>query len=120
MNIVSTDHKEVGVLYFVFGIFSGIVGTSLRIIIRVELGHPGVVFSEHIYNAVITSHALVIILFLVMPIIIGGLGNWMFPVLCGLPDIAFPRINALRFWLLPFSLLTIVASIVVEKGVGTG
>lgn len=55
-----------------------------------------------------------------MPIFIGGFGNWLVPLILGAPDIAFPRINNIRFWLLPPALTLLVRSALVEKGVGTG
>lgn len=60
------------------------------------------------------------IFFIVIPIIIGGFGNWLVPLILGAPDIAFPRINNIRFWLLPFSLTLLLTRGIVERGVGTG
>lgn len=53
--------------------------------------------NSQVYNSLITSHALIIIFFMVIPVLIGSFGNFMIPILCGTPDISIPRANSLRF-----------------------
>lgn len=119
----TTSHKEIGLLYLAFAFFGGVLGTTLSLFIRIELaaGGNGILGGNgQLYNVIITSHALIIIFFMVMPSLFGGFGNFLLPLLIGSPDIAFPRLNNISFWLNPAALTMLLLSALVEQGSGTG
>nr|AFC35460.1 cytochrome c oxidase subunit I [Mengenilla moldrzyki] len=119
--LYSTNHKDIGTLYFIFSSWTGILGFSMSLIIRLELMNlNSFMNNSNFYNMMITAHAIIMIFFLVMPIMMGGFGNWLIPLMIGSVDMAFPRLNNFSFWLLIPSLILFIFSMELSLGVSSG
>jgi cytochrome c oxidase subunit 1 len=118
--ITSTDHKKVGTLYMVNGLFFLGVGGLFALIFRVQLASPGNDFlTQDEYNQFFTMHGTTMIFLAAMPMI-AGFANWIVPLQIGAQDLALPRLNALAFWLNPAAALLIFSGIFSGQGADTG
>ena len=110
---VNTDHKVIGVQYLVTTFVFFVIGGALAELIRAELATPGEqYFSPSIYNGLFSVHAALMIFLFVIPAF-AGLGNYVIPIMIGAQDMAFPRLNALSFWMLPVAGMCMVSSFLV-------
>jgi cytochrome c oxidase subunit 1 len=115
---MSTNHKDIGILYLFVSGFLGFVAVAMTVYMRMELMYPGVQYmclegarlwpsaepggctpNGHLWNVVITYHGVLMMFFVVIPALFGGFGNYFMPLQIGAPDMAFPRMNNLSFWL---------------------
>ena len=121
--LYSTNHKDIGTLYLILSVAGGLVGGLFSVVFRMELAEPGaqvLAGDGHLFNVLVTGHGLIMVFFMIMPSLFGGLGNWFLPLMIGAPDMAFPRMNNISFWLTAVALVLISLSVVVGGGAGTG
>nr|YP_009826147.1 cytochrome c oxidase subunit 1 [Lyperosomum longicauda]QIX04657.1 cytochrome c oxidase subunit 1 [Lyperosomum longicauda] len=115
----SLDHKRISVIYMILGVWGGFLGLGLSMLIRMNFLDPfHNVVSPEVYNYVITNHGIAMIFFFLMPVLIGGFGNYLLPLFLGLKDLSLPRINALSVWLLVPSCVCLCVSMFSGAGVG--
>eukprot|EP00920_Eleutheroschizon_duboscqi_P020466 GHVT01048480.1.p1 GENE.GHVT01048480.1~~GHVT01048480.1.p1 ORF type:complete len:459 (+),score=-77.74 GHVT01048480.1:438-1814(+) len=118
------NHKWLGLMYIVLGLIAGAQGTLLSIIMRLELYHSGTrtiaIENLNYYNTAITLHGLLMIFFLVMPSLYGGIGNFLLPIVNGAPEVVFPRINSISLFMLPLAYILLLLSTISEFGGATG
>ena len=107
----SLDHKVIGLQYIVCGFLFYFIGGALAGVIRTELATPVSDFvSRDTYNQVLTLHGTVMIFLWIVPVVNGGFGNYLIPFYVGARDMAFPRLNAVAFWMIPPSGLLLISS----------
>lgn len=109
-------------LYFIFGVIAGFLSVIFSFIIRIQLGTSFNILNGDYqnYNVLVTLHGILMLFFVIMPISLGGYGNFFVPILIAAPDMAFPRLNNFSFWLIPPSFFLLLASGIADNGVGTG
>ncbi|HKS78424.1 MAG TPA: cytochrome c oxidase subunit I [Gaiellaceae bacterium] len=113
---VNTDHKVIGVQYLVTTIFFFLAGGLLALLVRAELAKPSVqYFDPQTYNGLFSVHASLMIFLFIIPAF-AGLANFVVPLMLGAADMAFPRLNALSFWLLPIAGIMMLTSFVMPGG----
>jgi cytochrome c oxidase subunit I len=113
---VNTDHKVIGVQYLVTTVFFFLAGGMLALLVRAELAKPGIqYFDQQTYNGLFSVHAALMIFLFIIPAF-AGLANFAVPLMLGAGDMAFPRLNALSFWLLPIAGIMMLSSFFMPGG----
>jgi len=98
--ILSTNHRRIAVMYFIFTVITGFSGLILATIIRIELAYAGqgiLCGNAEKYLTIISLHGVVMVFFVVIPILFGAFGNFLLPTQLGIRDVAFPRLNSFMF-----------------------
>jgi cytochrome c oxidase subunit 1 len=113
---VNTDHKVIGIQYMVTTFFFFLAGGMLALLVRAELAKPGMQFFDNqTYNGLFSVHAALMIFLFIVPVF-AGIANFVVPLMLGASDMAFPRLNALSFWLLPIAGIMMLVSFLVPGG----
>ncbi|TCS62420.1 cytochrome c oxidase subunit I [Primorskyibacter sedentarius] len=133
---MSTNHKDIGILYLVVAGLTGFISVAFTVYMRLELMDPGVQYmcmegarlfaaaagectpNGHLWNVLITGHGILMMFFVVIPALFGGFGNYLMPLQIGAPDMAFPRLNNLSFWLYVAGTTLAVCSVLAPGGNG--
>jgi cytochrome c oxidase subunit 1 len=115
--VTTTDHKKIGNLYFITSFIWFLLGGVMALVIRAELAEPGlqVVDNPEQYNALFTMHGTIMLLLFATPLF-SGFANAIMPLQIGAPDVAFPRLNMLSYWLYLFSGLVAGAGFLAPSG----
>ncbi len=112
----SIDHKQIGIMYLICTLFYFVVGGLEALVIRLQLASPGnELISPELYNQLFTMHGTTMVFLVVMPFLI-GVGVYLVPLMIGARDMAFPRLNALSFWLFAFGGILLYYSFFTQSG----
>jgi cytochrome c oxidase subunit 1 len=113
---VNTDHKVIGIQYMVTTFTFFLIGGMLALLVRAELARPGIQFFDpQTFNGLFSVHATLMIFLFIVPVF-AGIANFVVPLMLGAGDMAFPRLNALSFWLLPIAGIMMFSSFLVPGG----
>jgi len=122
---MSTNHKDIGILYLFTAGTLGLISVTLTVFMRLELMEPGVQYllldgqpNGHLWNVMITYHGILMMFFVVIPALFGGFGNYFMPLMIGAPDMAFPRMNNLSYWMYVAGASLGIASLLAPGGNG--
>lgn len=116
--VLSTNHRRIAIMYFIFTIISGFTGLILATIIRIELAYPGqsILFNNaEKYLTIISLHGIIMVFFMIIPILFGAFGNFLLPTQLGIRDVAFPRLNSFMFWVTPSGFVMLLHIILFDK-----
>jgi cytochrome c oxidase subunit I len=114
--ITTTDHKVIGLSYITTSILFFLVGGLLALVMRTQLARPDQnLVSPETYNEFFTMHGSIMIYLFVVPLAF-GIANYIIPLQIGAPDVAFPRLNALAYWLYLFGGLAMISGFLTASG----
>jgi cytochrome c oxidase subunit 1 len=115
--LTTTDHKKIGYLYLITSFIYFLIGGVMALVIRAQLFAPGleIVATKEQYNQLFTMHGTIMLLMFATPLF-AGFANVLMPLQIGSPDVAFPRLNALAYWLFNFGSLIAVAGFLTPQG----
>src|SRR5690242_16168476 len=114
--LTTTDHKLIGRLYLVTSFSFFLIGGVMALLIRAELAKPGLqIVNEEVYNQLFTMHGTIMLLLFATPLFV-GFANEIMPLQIGAPDVAFPRLNLLSYYMFAFGGLILLASFLTPGG----
>ncbi len=114
--LTTTDHKTIGYLYLTTSFAFFLLGGLMALVMRAELARPGLQFvSNEQFNQLFTMHGTIMLLMFATPLFV-GFANVIMPLQIGAPDVAFPRLNALSYWLFLFGSTMVVAGFLTPQG----
>jgi cytochrome c oxidase subunit I len=112
--LTTTDHKRIGILYLFATFLFFIIGGAEALVMRLQLAQPNnTLVNPETYNSLVTMHGTTMVFLFIVPVL-AGFANYMVPLMIGARDMAFPRLNALSFWLLLFGGIAFYASVFFE------